>query len=164
MQGNWQRGSWRRRTLAIVAAVAIVLLVRYCETGSFGTATREPAGVSESTASELRTGRDRIRRAFADEESGVWVEADGVVSRLLPDDNDGSRHQRFIVELGEGHTVLISHNIDLAPYVDLDRGDRVVFRGRYEWNDRGGVVHWTHHDPRGRGPGGWITVDGRTYR
>ena len=69
-----------------------------------------------------------------------------------------------IVDLGEGHTVLVSHNIDLAPYVDLDAGDRVVFRGRYEWNDRGGVVHWTHHDPRGRGPGGWITVDGKTYR
>ncbi len=109
-------------------------------------------------------GHDEILEAYRNGESDRWVEAAGRVSRLLPDDNEGSRHQKFIVRLANDHTILISHNIDLAPYIDLQVGDAVAFRGEYEWNDRGGVVHWTHHDPRGRREGGWIDHDGRRYR
>ena len=92
------------------------------------------------------------------------VEAVGAVSRLLPDDRDGSRHQRFLLRLEGGQTLLVAHNIDLAPRVPLEPGDAVRFRGQYEWNDRGGVVHWTHHDPDGRRAGGWLEHDGRRYR
>jgi hypothetical protein len=105
-----------------------------------------------------------VERLFASERSNVDVELKGTVSRVLPDDVQGSRHQRFVVELASGHTVLISHNIDLAPRVPLDRGDSVHVRGEYEWNDRGGVVHWTHHDPQGMRRGGWIRHRGDEYR
>lgn len=88
----------------------------------------------------------------------------GEVARQLPDDNEGSRHQRFILELASGHSLLVSHNIDLAPRVPLSEGDRLTIRGRYEWNERGGVIHWTHHDPQGRRQGGWIEHQGRRYR
>ena len=85
--------------------------------------------------------------------------------RLLPDDNDGSRHQKFIVRLDSGNTILIAHNIDLAPRIDrLRRGDRIEFYGEYEWNDRGGVVHWTHDDPAGRHEDGWLRHKGKTYQ
>ena len=108
---------------------------------------------------------DKIGDLFEARASGVWVEATGEVDRLLADDTRGSRHQRFIVRLPSNQTVLVSHNIDLAPRVaPLSEGDVVTFRGRYEWNDRGGVVHWTHDDPRGRGPRGWIRRDGREFR
>jgi hypothetical protein len=110
-------------------------------------------------------GTPEIEQLFRDQQSGIVVEFAADVIRLLADDRQGSRHQRFIVELGSGHTVLISHNIDLAPRIDsLAVGDRVAVRGQYEWNERGGVVHWTHRDPDGRRLGGWIKHDGRTYR
>ncbi len=106
-----------------------------------------------------------IEQLYEARRSGQMVEARGEVSKLLPDDLDGSRHQRFIVRLDSGHTVLISHNIDLAERVaGLERGDAVLFRGQYEWNERGGVVHWTHHDPGGRRPGGWLEHRGERYR
>ena len=84
---------------------------------------------------------------------------------VLADDNEGSRHQRLIVELASGHTLLIAHNIDLAPRVaGVRSGDTLIFRGEYEWNQQGGVIHWTHHDPQGRHPDGWLRHRGRTYQ
>ena len=89
----------------------------------------------------------------------------GAVERVLADDNDGSRHQRFIVRLASGQTLLIAHNIDVAPRVaGLARGDTVSFSGIYEPNNKGGVVHWTHHDPSGRHPAGWIEHKGHRYQ
>lgn len=101
----------------------------------------------------------------ADYRSGAQVSGAGIVQRVLPDDNDGSRHQRFILELDSGKTLLIAHNIDLAPRIDsLQKGDRVAFYGQFEENDRGGVVHWTHHDPQGFHEHGWLQHQGRTYQ
>jgi hypothetical protein len=106
-----------------------------------------------------------LQEAWANRRGDVQVEASGRVVKVLRDDTDGSRHQRFIVELGSGQTVLISHNIDLAPRVDgLRAGDEVAFFGEYEWNPQGGVIHWTHHDPAGRHVDGWIRHRGRVYQ
>jgi Protein of unknown function (DUF3465). len=50
----------------------------------------------------------------------------------LPDDEQGSRHQRFILRLASGRTLLVAHNIDLAPRIDgLQVGDQVAFSGEY---------------------------------
>jgi hypothetical protein len=84
---------------------------------------------------------------------------------VLSDDNDGRRHQRFVVALASGQTLLISHNIDLAPRVaGLRKGDVVSFGGEYEWNAEGGVIHWTHRDPGNRHPAGWINHNGKLYQ
>jgi len=112
------------------------------------------------------TGTDStLQDAFANQQSNVQVKGQGIVTKLLKDDLDGSRHQRFIVRLNSGQTLLVSHNIDLAPRVDnLSSGDSVEFFGEYEWNSKGGVIHWTHHDPGGRHVAGWIKHQGRTYQ
>lgn len=103
--------------------------------------------------------------AFRNRTSGLQVEGSGEVIRVLRDDNDGSRHQRFIVELGSGHTLLVAHNIDLAARIpSLQEGDDVAFHGEYEWDAKGGVIHWTHHDPKGRHVSGWLRHNGRTYK
>jgi hypothetical protein len=108
---------------------------------------------------------DPIARAFASGTSDIQVEGEGTVIRVLPDDLNGSRHQRFIVQLASGQTLLITHNIDLAPRIEaLDEGDSVRFNGEYVWNEKGGVIHWTHHDPRGRHVSGWLMHNGKTYK
>ncbi|NNL87116.1 MAG: DUF3465 domain-containing protein [Myxococcales bacterium] len=104
-----------------------------------------------------------VQQAYLQQASGVLVEEAGVIDRLLEDDSDGSRHQRFVVRLADDHTVLVAHNIDLAPRVPLEPGDDVRFFGEFEWNPRGGVVHWTHKDPQRRRPGGWIEHAGQRY-
>ncbi|MDA8127708.1 MAG: DUF3465 domain-containing protein [Betaproteobacteria bacterium] len=106
-----------------------------------------------------------LENAFAQRLHGQQVTGRGTVAKVLRDDVDGSRHQRFIVRLDSGRTVLVAHNIDLAPRVDALRvGEPVAFHGEYEWNPKGGVIHWTHRDPRGRHPAGWIRHDGQTYQ
>lgn len=102
---------------------------------------------------------------YQEQRSDVQLQVDGEVIRLLADDNEGSRHQRFIIELASGQTLLISHNIDLAPRIaNLQTGDDVEVYGEYIWNDKGGVMHWTHHDPANRHPHGWIRHDGEIYQ
>lgn len=97
--------------------------------------------------------------------SGTQVQGSGVVTRVLSDDEEGSRHQRFILRLPSGQTVLVAHNIDLAPRVDgLEEGDTVAFNGEFVWNPKGGVVHWTHHDPSGRHVAGWLKHQGQVVQ
>jgi len=143
------------RALLLVAAVGIA-----------GYAVIAPDEGPPSSPPVVTNARgDDIRRAFDNQLSDVQVTGAGVVTRVLADDTDGSRHQRFILRLADGQTVLISHNIDLAPRIpDLRSGDRVEFSGKYEWNAKGGVIHWTHHDPAVRDRGGWLRRGGDTFR
>ncbi|MGB3494667.1 MAG: DUF3465 domain-containing protein [Elainellaceae cyanobacterium] len=106
-----------------------------------------------------------LERAYSNRVSNLQVLVQGRVVSILPDDNDGDRHQRFILRLANSQTLLVAHNIDVAPRVaGLQVGDSVYVYGEYEWNDRGGVIHWTHHDPNGRHVGGWIDRNGAVYR
>lgn len=108
---------------------------------------------------------DKIGRAFQNKKSDLQVRATGTVVAVLKDDNEGSRHQKFILELSNGQTVLIAHNIDLAPRINtLQKGDQVEFYGEYEYTEKGGVIHWTHHDPQRRHIDGWLMHDGQTYQ
>jgi hypothetical protein len=141
-----------KKTLIILFFVAIAVVL-YDESQRVEVST--PAIFVDSTA-----------RLHPDEQwlAGQQVQGSGMVLRVLPDDNDGSRHQRFILELSSGRTVLVAHNIDLAPrIVDLQTGDAVSFFGEFETNNRGGVIHWTHRDPQGRHPHGWLEHRGQRY-
>jgi hypothetical protein len=110
-------------------------------------------------------GNATIARAFANRARDVPVSGAGVVSRVLSDDREGDRHQRFLVRLPSGQSILIAHNIDVAPRVpNLHVGDRIEFEGEYVWNAQGGLVHWTHRDPSGHHRTGWIRYGGRTYQ
>jgi hypothetical protein len=57
--------------------------------------------------------------------------------------------------------LFVAHNIDLAPRVaNLHVGDTLDFHGEFEPSPQGGGVHWTHRDPRGQHPGGWLRHGG----
>ncbi len=147
-----------KKILVLAAAVASVLLwQRYQDPAA-------PPAIPD-TATEPAPSGDEIDAAFDAGRSGVQVSGAGRVSRILPDDDAGSRHQRFILTLDSGRTLLVSHNIDLAPRIaSLREGDTVSFSGVYEWNDRGGLVHWTHLDPQGEHEPGWLRHGGRVYQ
>ncbi|QQS08721.1 MAG: DUF3465 domain-containing protein [Phycisphaerales bacterium] len=125
------------------------------------TASRDAGTTTPAAPSD---GADRIARAFRVQASGEQIRATGKVKKMLPDDNDGDRHQRAIIVLSNKRTILIAHNIDLAPRVPWREGDTIEFYGEYEWSEEGGVMHWTHHDPARRHVDGWIKLDGKVYK
>ena len=107
----------------------------------------------------------KLERPFSENDSDSWIESSGFVTRLLHDlCEDAERHQRFVVNLGHGQTVLVAHNVALAGRVPVGVGDRIRLRGLYQWNDRGGIVHWTHRDPMNIEAGGYIEFRRKTYR
>jgi hypothetical protein len=144
--------------------VAVLLLAGY---GNFdyqnSTAQNSPPN---SAPVQSQNSTDAIiSNAFANHQGDLQVSGQGVVIKLLPDDTSGSRHQRFIINLGTGQTLLVAHNIDLAPRVaSLHEGDEIQFYGEYEWNQKGGVIHWTHRDPDGSHAAGWLKHQGQTYQ
>lgn len=150
------------KKLLLIAAVVAALYIGYGKTNGFRQLTGLPA---THTSSEQSGSSNVIQVAFNEQRSGVQVQGEGVVSMLLADDSDGSRHQRFILKLPSGQTLLVAHNIDLAPRIaSLKSGDSVEFNGVYEWNAKGGVIHWTHHDPAGRHKTGWLRHAGKMYQ
>lgn len=157
-----------RRFLQTVALLLLVSLCGGCSSEHPPlTPSQNRQGKSnqdEPSAGQISDGEQAILDAFAAQKSDEIVEAEGKVESVLSDDLKGSRHQRFIVRFSTGHTVLVAHNIDLASRVPMQEGDTVRIRGEYEYNDRGGVVHWTHRDPQRRRPGGWIQHQGAVYR
>jgi len=80
-------------------------------------------------------------RPFDKRSHDEWVEGAGRVARLLGDDDEYGPHQRFVVRTAAGQSLLIAHNLEVAPRVPLGMADRIRFRGLYEWNDLGGTVH-----------------------
>ena len=100
---------------------------------------------------------------FSKRGSGNWIDVRGRVVRLLPDDIEGDKHQRLIVDAGDRQTLLVAHNVDIAERVPVSLGDRLSIRGMFEWNELGGLIHWTHRDPMGVEEGGYIEHRNKQY-
>lgn len=133
-------------------------------------AQQAPANRPSSAAERYINAREHtdylvVASAYVQHLENAQVQGTGRVVKILPDDNSGSKHQRFILHTPEDVSVLIAHNIDLAPRIaNLQQGDTVEFSGEYVWNEKGGTVHWTHRDPRGKHVHGWLKHKGVTYQ
>ena len=142
------------RQKLIYLLVLILTISAFYERGTFDRFLYKDAGDA-----------GKLEYAFKNQISNLQVEGAGTVEKILADDTSGSRHQRIILRTGGNQTILIAHNIDLAPRVEgLKVGERLEFFGEYEWNKKGGVVHWTHRDPAGRHVDGWLKHNGRLYQ
>jgi len=162
----------------LIVSIAIILVAAYfgvdltatsdSQSSDHSTSTTNQASQSPWSTGSLEQSQRELVALIDAQRSGQMVECSARVVKVLEDDNDGARHQRFLlaIERGAGSgsdTVLVAHNIDLAPRVPLQAGDTITIFGQYEWNDRGGVLHWTHHDPGGRHAEGWIEHKGTRY-
>jgi hypothetical protein len=99
--------------------------------------------------------------------SGDEVTVRGTVARVLATSfgRDGE-HERFIISIaGDAHraSVLVAHNVGIAPFAPVRRGDDVIVRGELAIDATGPVIHWTHHDPRYRHPTGFVELHGTFY-
>ncbi len=124
-----------------------------------------PASLDNASKQAIaQTNASVIADLYAKKHSQVWVEDNGIVVKVLADDVNGARHQRFLVKVGTDQTLLFVHNIDLAARVEnIKLGDHIAFSGEYIYNPKGGIIHWTHHDPQGKHKAGWIKLNGKIY-
>lgn len=105
-----------------------------------------------------------IVEAYSTHRNLPQVQGSGIVVKVLKDDTNGLQHQKFLLKVSDDITILIAHNIDLAPRVaDIHESDTVGFKGEYIYTPKGGTVHWTHKDPRGKHAAGWLQHNGKTY-
>jgi hypothetical protein len=138
-----------------IIIVAILSIIAYFNNT---TTNNKNLNAKDSTSSVLID-------AYNNHKSNVIVQTKAKVIKTLSDDLQGSKHQRFIIKLNSGQTILVAHNIDLAKKIkNLKVGSTIELKGEYEWNNKGGVIHWTHHDPSKRHTDGWIKYNGKIYK
>jgi len=117
--------------------------------------------------STTQTPNDRaVCEAYSTQRSHVEVVADGTVTRLLGvAPGRVSPHEGFLLRLASGCSLVVrvEVNTDFTGSIPLAEGQSAAVKGEYEYYPRGGVVHWTHRDPRGRHEGGYIATGGHVY-
>lgn len=149
----------------VIVTIIVVLIAAYVgidlKQNNLNDNVVQTSIVEEATVDD----QHKIMQAYQQQLSNIQVQSKGEVKAILADDNDGSRHQKMILKLENGLTVLVAHNIDLAPRVEgLRKGEIVEFYGEYEYSPKGGVIHWTHHDPQGKHVDGWLKYQGKSYQ
>jgi Protein of unknown function (DUF3465) len=147
--------------LILLILLASVACDRAAHTTQLGnTAQAQTAPVATSASMDAGA----ITEAFGAQRNVPQVQGSGIVVKVLKDDTKGLQHQKFLLKVSDNITILIAHNIDLAPRVaDIKEGDMVAFKGEYIYTPKGGTVHWTHKDPRGNHQAGWLKRNGKVY-
>lgn len=106
----------------------------------------------------------RLLAAYQNRITKLQIEGQGMIIKVLKDDDEGSKHQRLLLRVNKDQTLLITHNIDLAPRIPNPKvGEGIKFYGEYVWNNKGGLIHWTHKDPKKRHEDGWLLYQGKRY-
>ncbi len=85
------------------------------------------------------------------------------VKKMLKYDDKGLPHEKFLMVLSNGTTLLVAHDTKMAPYVPVQPGDTVTVHGEFIWNEKGGLIHWTHHSDTPKHQGGYIDFNGKRY-
>jgi hypothetical protein len=142
---------------AILAAGWLAVVLAGC-----GSSTASAPPLASTAASGASASCASAQSAYRTHRSELWLIVSARVTRDLSDAHGTYTHQRFIVACSGGFTLLIVNDISIGTRAPARVGDTVTVRGQYIWNEQGGLIHFTHHDPEG-GIGGYIAEDGTTY-
>lgn len=117
------------------------------------------------TSASRPTQQAVLERALRDKAQDQLLVVVGWVTGILPDvERDGVSYQRFEVRLVNRQHLLIEHDLHRSTRVEgIKAGSELLIRGRYFWNEQGGVLRYTHHDPEQKRPDGWIRFKHRNY-
>ncbi|MBD5633735.1 MAG: DUF3465 domain-containing protein [Candidatus Eremiobacteraeota bacterium] len=101
--------------------------------------------------------------------SHTQVTASGSVVRVLGLSHGPSgAHEGFLLHLrgsaGRGLTVRVEDNVDVTGPLPLTAGADVEVRGEYIYDALGGIIHYTHLDPRGRHAAGYVRIGDKVYQ
>ncbi|MES2124803.1 MAG: DUF3465 domain-containing protein [Gemmatimonadota bacterium] len=154
----------RRALVVVIIVVGLRLATQSRRVTPVAPPPAGPVTNPAPSASIDASANQALRDAANQQRSNVQLLAVGRVIRLLPDDNEGSRHQKFLFRAAPDLTVLVAYNLDLAPRIPLAIGDSVQVRGEYIWNEKGGLIHWAHKDPAGQHQPGWVELNGKRYQ
>jgi hypothetical protein len=120
--------------------------------------TRVNTSINPSSQSR---NNNELTNLIKNKQSNKIITINAKVINILSDDRQGDKHQRLILKVGK-HTLLLAHNIDLAPRVPVKKGETIQVKGEYEWNEKGGVIHWTHRSNNNHA-NGWIMYNNKKY-
>jgi len=113
---------------------------------------------------EVEAGFAVVEDAFRSRQSSIMAEVTGTVARVLLDDKDDLRNQKFIIRLPNDQSVLVVHDQKAGRRVPVSVGDTVLVRGEYMWTETGGTLRNTQRDFSPRRLHGWIDHKGDRYQ
>ncbi|MDG0816825.1 DUF3465 domain-containing protein [Bdellovibrio svalbardensis] len=103
-------------------------------------------------------------RAIHDDRGVNYIEAGQmVVEEILPDDNQGLPHQKWLVRLSDNSSVELVYNSDMGDRVPLQVGEVMSAGGQLIMAQQGPLLHWLHSDPKQHRPDGYVYVNGTYY-
>jgi hypothetical protein len=144
----------------VLICVCLAIISNSCQQD-----TNSDLSQSSDALDSIVTPISEINTAYANHDSGIEITVKGNITEILSDDTLGDKHQRFIIQMSNSQTIVITHNIDIAPRVaGITVGSLVYAHGEYIWNNQGGIIHWTHHDPAGVHENGWIVFGDKKYQ
>lgn len=112
---------------------------------------------------EVKSGFAALDEAHRYRQTGFMAEVDGTVARILMDDKEDPRNQKFTMRLTNGQMLLVTHDQEAAGRVPVSVGDPVLVRGEYVWTETGGTLRHTQRDYSTRRLHGWIDHRGERY-
>jgi hypothetical protein len=131
------------------------------------TGHQQPRGTKDIILLDTKgtEGDKNLVQAVESNQRTKYVSGSGMkVIELMPDDTQGSPHQKFRVQLSNGRSIMIISNLDMCVHVPVQVGDSVGAGGEFiPTGKASGLLHWVHRDPKKQRPDGYIELNGQVY-
>ncbi len=107
---------------------------------------------------------DLVRAARAQKRQHYIEAGNLVVTKILPDDRQGLKHQKWEARLSNGQKIQVVYNSDMGARVPVEVGDQFGVGGEFVWGRQNvGIMHWLHEDRKDRRPDGYVYHEGQVY-